>query len=232
MLNPFFAAFTDYIEDALYKKGLKTMLCCSDGIPEKEITYLNLATQNKVDGIVALTYSDIGNFINPDIPIVVFDRFFENRNIPRVGSDNYNGSMMAIEKLLELGCNHPVYIRFHSIFPGESDKRKDGYLAACKKYHLTPDFLDMEDCDNFIDMMKQFIDNHKKSDGSLSFDGVFCHTDYHGYLFKKLLQKKDTVSQKMYSLLVLTVSANLVGQKKIFLSPQCASHCRSLPQNV
>ena len=77
MLNPFFAAFTDYIEDALYKKGLKTMLCCSDGIPEKEITYLNLATQNKVDGIVALTYSDIGNFINPDIPIVVFDRFFE-----------------------------------------------------------------------------------------------------------------------------------------------------------
>ena len=76
------------------------MLCCSDGIPEKEITYLNLATQNKVDGIVALTYSDIGNFINPDIPIVVFDRFFENRNIPRVASDNYNGSMMAIEKLL------------------------------------------------------------------------------------------------------------------------------------
>ena len=111
------------------------MLCCSDGIPEKEIAYLNLATQNKVDGIVALTYSDIGNFINPDIPIVVFDRFFENRNIPRVGSDNYNGSMMAIEKLLELGCRHPVYIRFHSIFPGESDKRKDGYLAACKKYH-------------------------------------------------------------------------------------------------
>ena len=39
MLNPFFAAFTDYIEDALYKKGLKTMLSCSDGIPEKEITY-------------------------------------------------------------------------------------------------------------------------------------------------------------------------------------------------
>lgn len=88
------------------------MLCCSDGIPEKEITYLNLATQNKVDGIVALTYSDIGNFINPDIPIVVFDRFFENRNIPRVGSDNYNGSMMAIEKLLELA----VAIQYTFVF--------------------------------------------------------------------------------------------------------------------
>ena len=49
---------------------------------------------------------------------------------------------------------------------------------------------------------------------------------------RSFCKRKDTVSQKMYSLLVLTVSANLVGQKKIFLSPQCANHCRSLPQNV
>ena len=190
MLNPFFAAYADYLENALYKKGLKMMLCCSDGIPEKEITYLNLATQNKVDGIIALTYSDIGNYISPDLPIVVFDRFFENRNIPRVGSDNYAGGMMAIETLLELGCHHPVYIRFHSIFPGESDKRKEGYLAACKKYHLEPDYLDMEDCDDTLEQMKKFIDQHKKTDGSLSFDGVFCHTDYHGYHFTKLLRKE------------------------------------------
>jgi LacI family transcriptional regulator len=190
MLNPFFAAYADYLENALYKKGLKMMLCCSDGIPEKEITYLNLATQNKVDGIIALTYSDIGNYISPDLPIVVFDRCFENRNIPRVGSDNYAGGMMAIETLLELGCHHPVYIRFHSIFPGESDKRKEGYLAACKKYHLEPDYLDMEDCDDTLEQMKKFIDQHKKADGSLSFDGVFCHTDYHGYHFTKLLRKE------------------------------------------
>lgn len=190
MLNPFFAAYAHYLENALYKKGLKMMLCCSDGIPEKEINYLNLATQNKVDGIIALTYSDIGNFINPNVPIVVFDRFFENRNIPRVGSDNYTGGMMAIEKLLELGCHHPVYIRFHSVFPGESDKRREGYLAACEKYHLEPDFLDMEDSDHTIEIMKEFIDQHKNSNGTLSFDGVFCHTDYHGYLFTKLLKKE------------------------------------------
>ena len=79
-----------------YTKRIKNNALLLRWYSEKEIAYLNLATQNKVDGIVALTYSDIGNFINPDIPIVVFDRFFENRNIPRVGSDNYIGSMMAI----------------------------------------------------------------------------------------------------------------------------------------
>ena len=210
------------------------MLCCSDGIPEKEITYLNLATQNKVDGIVALTYSDIGNFINPDIPIVVFDRFFENRNIPRVGSDNYNGSMMAIEKLLELGCRHPVYIRFHSIFPGESDKRKDGYLAACKKFHITPDFLDMEDCDNFIDMMKQFIDKHKKIRWlSFLLTEFFCSYRLSRLSIQEAFAKGRIPCPRRCTAYGFDgIRKFWWVKRRSFLSPQCANHCRSLPQNV
>ena len=117
-VNPFYAAFADHIEAALYEHSLKLILCCSDEIPEKELEYLNSAKQNKVDGIIALTYSDIGSHITDGTPIVVFDRFFENRSIPRVGSDNFTGACMAVEKLLELGCRHPGYIRFHSKFPG------------------------------------------------------------------------------------------------------------------
>ncbi len=187
-INPFFASFADYIEGALYQRGLKLLLCCADGIPEKEIAYLNLATQNKVDGIVALTYSDVGKYIAKDIPMVVFDRFFDNHIIPRVASDNFAGGCMAVEKLLELGCTHPVYIRFHSVFPGESDKRMDGYLHACKKHGLEPDYLNMEDCPEMLDYMRDFLERHKKADGSLTFDGVFAHTDYHGYHFLRLLR--------------------------------------------
>lgn len=188
--NPFFATFTDYIEAALYKRGMKLLLCCADGIPEKEIDYLNLAINNKVDGIIALTYSDIGKYITRELPIVVFDRFFENQVIPRVASDNFAGGCLAIEKLLAFGCRHPVYIRFHSVFPGESDKRKDGYLYACKKYNIEPDYIDVVDCDNKHEIMKEFLDRHKKPDGTLTFDGVFAHTDYHGYLFMKLLKQE------------------------------------------
>ena len=177
--NPFFAAFADHIEAALYKEGMKLLLCCADGIPEKEIDYLNMAINNKVDGITA----------SPEPPIVVFDRFFENQVIPRVASDNFAGGCLAIEKLLEFGCKHPIYIRFHSVFPGESDKRKDGYLHACKKYGLQPDYLDVVDCDEKIEIMKEFLEKHRKEDGTLTFDGVFAHTDYHGYLFMKLLKQ-------------------------------------------
>lgn len=188
--NPFFASFADHIGASLYQRGLKLLLCCADGIPEKEIDHLNMAMNNKVDGIIALTYSDIGKYITNDLPIVVFDRFFENQIIPRVASDNFAGGCLAIEKLLEFGCRHPVYIRFHSVFPGESDKRRDGYLHACTRYGLEPDYLDMVDCAEKLDLMKEFLDRHKNPDGTLSFDGVFAHTDYHGYLFMKLLRQE------------------------------------------
>ena len=189
-INPFFAAFTDYVEAALYEKGYKTLLCCADGDPDKEVSYLTMATQNKVDGIIALTYSDIGSHIADDLPIVVFDRFFDSHVIPRVASDNFSGGCLAVEKLLEFGCRHPVYIRFHSIFPGESDKRRDGYLHACRKYGLEPDFLDEVDSPEALSMMRKFLQEHKRPDGSLTFDGVFAHTDYHGYMFLNLLREE------------------------------------------
>lgn len=186
-LSSFFAY---YIESSLYKRGLRLLLCCANGIPEKEIDYLNMAENNKVDGVIALTYSDIGPYIPQRLPIVVFDRYFENSAIPRVASDNFSGACLAIEKLLELGCRHPVYIRFHSIFPGESDKRKEGYLHACEKHHIKPDYLDHVGCDNEPALLKEFLDLHRNPDGTLTFDGVFAHTDYHGYMFKKILQEE------------------------------------------
>lgn len=187
ILNPFNAALAHYIEAAAYDYGYKLILCCSGMIPEKEIEYLNLAVQNKTDGIIALTYSDIGNHIPSDIPLVTFDRYLENTSIPRVASDNFAGGVLAVQKLLEFGCKKPIFIRFHSSIPGEADKRKDGYLHACKMNGITPDYLDMLDCEDTALRIEEFILQHRLSDGSLSFDGIFANTDLHGYMAKKAL---------------------------------------------
>ena len=45
-VNPFFSTFTDYIEGALYQRGLRLLLCCADGIPEKEKAVLD---ENKAE---------------------------------------------------------------------------------------------------------------------------------------------------------------------------------------
>src|SRR5699024_1864852 len=113
-INPFFAAFTQYVEKNLYEHGYKLILCCANGIPEKEIGYLNLASQSKTDGIIALTYTDVINAIPARIPLVSFDRYFENHDVPMIASDNFQGGYAGTKKLLELGCHHPVFIRFRS----------------------------------------------------------------------------------------------------------------------
>ncbi len=190
--NPFFAAFANAINLELYKKDLKMLVCCADGVPAQEIECLNMVMQNKVDGVIALTYSDIGDYITNDFPIVVFDRFFDNYSIPRVASDNFSGALMAVEKLLSFGCRRIAYIRFHSVFPGESDKRRDGYLYACERHHLTPDLLDEVETEPSVseNKLRRFIRDHRTPGGELTFDGVFVHTDYHASMLIRLLKEE------------------------------------------
>ncbi len=187
---PFYANFAYEVEQQAYAHGRKLILCCSNGIPEKEIDYLLLASQSKTDGIIALTYSDISNQVPDHIPLIAFDRQFENHQISRIASDNYEGGMLAIQKLLEFGCKSPVFIGFHSTFPGEADKRFDGYMEACQRNKITPIYLYTDDSEDCQDAIYNFIKAHEnKTAHSLDFDGIFANTDLHACIAIHVLKE-------------------------------------------
>ena len=187
ILNPFFASFAYYIESALYKQGYKLTLCCSNAETAKEKEYLDLVQMNKVDGIVALTYGDIEQHIATDIPLITFDRQFMSLSTPRVSSDNFSGGIMAAEKFFELGCKAPAFIRVRSIFPGEADKRKDGFLFACEKRGVTPIVVDLIDNNTNETAVMRLIDENRTANGGYRFDCVFCNTDILAFTAKTLL---------------------------------------------
>lgn len=187
-MNPFYAAFAHHVESALYRRGHHMILCCSNGIPEKELKYLTMASQNQSDGVIALTYSDIGKYVSSHMPLVSFDRLFDNTQTPRVASDNFAGGVMATEKLLELGCRRPAFIRFSSEFPGEADKRIDGYLKACEMHRIEPILLDKRVVDDVESTIMAFFKEQSKADGSFTFDSIFSNTDFHAYKAMKLLK--------------------------------------------
>lgn len=189
-MNPFYSAFTQYVERNLYEQGYKLILCCSNGIFEKEISYLNLASQSKTDGIIALTYTDVSTAIPSKIPLVSFDRHFEDHDIPMIASDNFQGGYAGTKKLWELGCHRPVFIRFRSRFPGEADKRMDGYLSACKDLGIQPDYLDLIEPKEEKRVLAEFIQSHMDSRGNLTFDGIFANTDIQAYRTMKLLKER------------------------------------------
>lgn len=187
---PFYASFAYEVEQQAYAHGRKLILCCSNGIPEKELDYLQLASQSKTDGIIALTYSDISEQVPEHIPLIAFDRQFENHQIARIASDNYEGGILATKKLLEFGCKSPVFIGFHSPFPGEADKRFSGYLDTCQKYQLPPVYLHASDSEDAYDSIYRFIKEHENSHThTLSFDGIFANTDLHACIAIHILKE-------------------------------------------
>lgn len=187
--NPFNASFTQYVEQNLYQQGYKLILCCSNGLPEKEISYLNMASQSKTDGIIALTYTDISKAIPTRIPMVSFDRYFEDHDIPMIASDNFQGGYQGTKKLLELGCRRPVFIRLRSKFPSETDKRMEGYLSACKDFGIEAEYLDEIDPPQSSLCIRAFLEKHRDPSGRLTFDGLFANTDSQGYLAMKILKE-------------------------------------------
>lgn len=188
-INPFYAAFAHHIESALYETGHFMVLCCSNGILEKEIKYLNMATQNQSDGVIALTYNDIGKYVPRDLPLVSFDRIYDNNFTPRVASDNFAGGVLATEKLLEFGCRQPAFITFNSPYPGEADKRLDGYLHACSLHGITPVYLSETSGTEMTAAITSFLKNHLGRDGRPDFDGIFVNTDFNAHITCSILSQ-------------------------------------------
>lgn len=73
--HPFFSEFAYHVEKFLSQNKYKLYLCNSDGQSEKEIEYIKMVDQNRCDGIIAITYTDIENCISDGLPFVSIDRF-------------------------------------------------------------------------------------------------------------------------------------------------------------
>lgn len=171
--DPFFAMLAQGVCSVLAQRGYRTILSTTDYGPETEQRCIQMVQQNKVDGIIGLTYNpDLE--IDPQLPFVSIDRYF-NASVPCVSSDNFGGGQLAAEKLLELGCKHPLFLRIGSKVPGESDKRGDGFESVFRQRKMECTSLRLNDEDG-LEPFKDFLASHIE-DGRLAFDGIFCVTD-------------------------------------------------------
>ena len=140
--------------------------------PEAERECLGMVRQNKVDGVIALTYNQLE--VVEGLPFVSIDRCL-GPDIPCVASDNYTGGRLAAEKLLELGCVHPAFLRVGSPNLSETDKRGDGFESLCRAKQVPYEMLRLDDGAEDI-LFHEFFRSHME-DGKLSIDGIFCSTD-------------------------------------------------------
>ena len=171
--NPYFAQLVHYIDLALAQRNYSMLLCFSEYRLNRERELIQMASQNRVDGIIALTYTpDLT--IPENVPFITIDRFF-SVSVPCVASDNFAGGRLAAQKLYEFGCRKVAFIRFISNLTNEPSKRKDGFVSACLELGISYDMLLLSE-DKDFSTVQSYLCQHFH-DGKLDFDGLFLGTD-------------------------------------------------------
>ena len=171
--HPFFSMLAQGVCSVLAQRGYRTILSTTAYDPDAEQRCIQMVQQNKVDGIIGLTY-DPDLEVDPQLPYVSIDRYF-SPNVPCVSSDNFGGGQLAAERLLELGCKHPLFLRIGSKVPGESDKRGDGFESVFRQRKMECASLRLNDEDG-LEPFRDFLSSHMEGD-RLAFDGIFCVND-------------------------------------------------------
>lgn len=199
ILNPFFAVWVYYIEQELYKNGYKLLLCNTQGMPEKEEYYYRMAEQNKVDGIICVTYQDVEPYVSENIPLISLDRHF-HKKVSCISSDNYHGGELAAQKMISTGSTKLLYMRSGSEISGETLKRGKGFQdyckahgVSCEMFNLGDDFDLVRENNSVEEALRNFAISARKT-GKMRYDGIYTSTDL---LAKVLLEQLQFLGVKV-----------------------------------
>lgn len=186
----FFGELLYFVEAELFEHGYKLMICNSSEQLYKEVVYLEMLKNNRVDAVILLTNNDVDAYIDKSKPVVSFDRRFEG--VPIVASDNYGGGVMAAKKLIDLGCEKYMFIGDDaqgdsSSVITEVTKRRTGFNDHLKSVGIT-------DVTNIEYPLGDYIVSDEYIHGLLEkhpdIDGIFAISDAAAAAVIKELQHK------------------------------------------
>jgi LacI family sucrose operon transcriptional repressor len=178
--HPFFSELVKYIEMYSNERNYRILICNSLDEREKEIKYINMLRQNRVDGIIMCSHTlDIDEYKKLNFPIVSFDRIISNK-IPYVASDNYLGGEIATKHLIDKGCKSLLHISGPLNFDTLANRRENAFRLTCLKHNIP--YKVIEGAHNkltfeyFFNFIKKEVSKHLPT-----VDGVFCSNDIVAY---------------------------------------------------
>ncbi|WP_028296666.1 LacI family DNA-binding transcriptional regulator [Olivibacter sitiensis] len=177
--NNFFSQAIKGIEEQARAKGYYTLIFVTDDDVEKESTFIKELCNGRVEGVL-MSASGEGkkhNYLRllkeRNIPLVFFDRYYEDVEAPVVTGNDYESSYAATKHLLDLGCKRPAYLVVDkNISIGKI--RMQGYCDALKDAGI--DMLQelIIECGNDKGQIYRVL---KKSFAKLRPDGIFASVE-------------------------------------------------------
>ena len=110
----------------------------SQNNPAKEQDYLKLLLNHQVDGLIVGSHNQgISEYQKTTRPIVSIERFV-GKQIPVVSSDNYQGGLLAVQRLLNDGCKHIIHTNYPINLVSPNELRQQAYEDLMNKHHRKP----------------------------------------------------------------------------------------------
>lgn len=106
----FFASVVRGIETVANEAGYNVMICQSNDAAESEIKNIEALLKTQVEGIIVsiarttLDFSHFEKVKKRGLPLVLFDRAFDELNVSSVVLDDYQGAYKVVEHLIKQGC--------------------------------------------------------------------------------------------------------------------------------
>lgn len=140
--NPFFANLARSIENEARKGAYSIMLCDSQDSTRLEVDSLQLLQSRKVDGLIICPigqeHHHLEHIYNNGVPMVVVDRHFPDLKCPYIVSDNYGGSLEAMNHIIQNGHRSIACIQ-GLLHTSVNDDRLRGYRDAHEMHNVPVD---------------------------------------------------------------------------------------------
>lgn len=177
--NNYFSLAIKGIEKVASAKGYHILVYATNDQFEKEVSFIKHLHNGRADGIIMSVSGEANdhNYLNDlskkRLPLVFFDRVYEDIITPRVITNDYDSSFSATKHLIQQGCKRIAYLAVNrTLSIGKT--RMQGYIDALKKFKIPFKEELIIDCTNNykenIELLKQAFTNLKP-------DGVFTSVE-------------------------------------------------------
>lgn len=145
--NPHFTEMVRKVEDAAYRRGWRVLLCNTDEKADKQRSYLEVLSDERVSGVILSTTNpegaEIAQLLDSGIPVVAFDRTVDDSRADAIVSASGYAARLATEHLLRSGHRRLGFVG-GPINTETGADRLEGYEQAMRTAGLAPSWADGE----------------------------------------------------------------------------------------
>lgn len=204
--NQFFSRIARIIEDIAYERGYKVIFCSNENDDKRSLELIDLFYERQVDGFIIIPSPGIKKrveILQQNVPVILFDRFFEDLQSNYVVINNEKSAHEATEHLIERDFKNIGLVTIASK-QMQMAGRKDGYQKAISEANIKENILEIPFSSATKEEGRKEIRKYLESNNDL--DALFFATNYLTQLGLEVL--RDHFPNKINEIGILTFDDN------------------------